>query len=141
LTVARGAAPYDLRLSMEETLTQHGDLAEAWRCLKRLERLFAEHPGGREEKRTLAAVRGECASASRALRDLVFNDRLAELQTFAADLFSAAGHRKWARQEVTGPEYLRFQVYRTFNLLDTRLRMLRQIREGRPVGAPPPVEA
>lgn len=112
-------------------MPQHTDLADAWRCLKRLERLFAENPGGRSQKRVLAAVAKACAEAGTAVRDVVFHDRLAELQTYAGDLFSAAGHGKWARGEVTGPEYLRFQIYRTFNLLDTRLRMLRQIREGR----------
>jgi hypothetical protein len=115
---------------------QHTDLADAWRCLKRLERLFADNPGGRAQKRVLAAVRVACAEASEALRDVVFQDRLDELQVYAADLYSARGHEKWAREDVTGAEYLRFLIYRTCNLLDTRLRMLRQIRAGSAIVQP-----
>ena len=110
---------------------QYPDLLEAWRCLKRLERILAEHPGGRRQKAVLAVVRESCAAASKAVHDLVFNDRLRELEVYATDLFSTSAHHKWSRQEVTGAEWLRFQIYRTCNALDTRLRMLRQAREAR----------
>ncbi len=110
----------------------HADLADAWRHLKRLESLFANNPGGRQQTAVLAAVRRRCAALAGAVRDVVVHDRLAELEMFAADLFSASAHHKWSRQEVTGAEWLRFQIYRTFNSLDTRLRMLRQVREATP---------
>ena len=110
----------------------HADLAEGWRRLKRLERLFADNPGGHQQTAVLAAVRRGCAALAGAVRDVVVHDRLAELEIFAADLFSASAHHKWSRQEVTGVEWLRFQIYRTFNSLDTRLRMLRQVREATP---------
>jgi hypothetical protein len=115
---------------------QDPDLLEAWRCLKRLERILADNPGGRRQKAVLAAVRESCAAASKAVHDLVFNDRLAELETYATDLFSPSAHHKWSRQEVTGAEWLRFQIYRTCNALDTRLRMLRQAREARRLEVP-----
>lgn len=115
---------------------QYSDLAEAWRCLKRLEKTLADNPGGRRQKAALAVVRESCAAASKAVHDLVFNDRLAELEIYATDLFSASAHHKWSRQEVTGADWLRFQIYRTFNALDTRLRMLRQSREAKRAGGP-----
>lgn len=105
------------------------ELAEAERHLQRLEELLSQSAPGRDSAAALSAISRAHTTLSALIPDIVFRDRLAELQTYVEVTFSNTAHVACSPASPTGAQWLRIQVTRALNALDARLRMLRQNRQ------------
>jgi hypothetical protein len=110
-------------------MSKHSDLDYAQHYLILLTDLLAAIEGGRHWPGPMARMAFLCREAKAALSDLMWQDHLDDIRTFAHALFSDEEHACWAKGDLTGVEYLRVQVLKTLNQLSTRLTVLRSRRE------------
>jgi hypothetical protein len=108
--------------------TNH-DLAEAQKLQNQLKAIFQSHQGGRADAATLLRVRALCALASRSAGDSYLKAKMGQVENYADALFSDRKHQRWARQPMSGPMYLRRQVFAVLGALDTRLHDLGAVRQ------------
>src|ERR1043165_1224407 len=97
------------------------DLEEAHRLYSALRDLVILRPGGWPDEETLHRAKGLCLSAHHAVNDNETRAILAEIQGLLADLYSRAGHPRWARTQTSGRDFLRLRILRELNAFDSRL--------------------
>ena len=110
-------------------MSRQPDLDYAQHYLILLNDLLATMEGGCSRPGALAQTAFLCGEAKGVLRDLMWQDHLDDLKSFAKALFSDEEHASWAKGDLTGVEYLRVQLLKTLNALTTRLTVLRCRRE------------
>ena len=91
--------------------------------------LIVQNPGGREDVAARAKVQVLCEAAMAALDDPECRQRMRAIESHAAELFSAAKHRKWDRSHLTGADYLRLQILIALEGVNTRLFFLDALRD------------
>jgi hypothetical protein len=74
-----------------------------------LRELIIHRPGGWADEEALRQARELCASARRQGASKV---QVALIEKMVADLYSEAGHRKWALTTTTGRDFLRLAILR-----------------------------
>ena len=114
-------------------MRKHADLDYAQHYLILLSDLLATAEGGRYWPRVRAQVAFLCRAAKGALADLVWQDHMDDVASFAQALYSDDEHMGWARGDLTGVEHLRVQVLKTLNALSTRLTLLKSRRESQSI--------
>jgi hypothetical protein len=91
--------------------------------------------GGRDDAKTRARIEELCAAGTSALDDQECHERLRAVREHAGELFSASGHLKWARKNMTGADYLRLQILIALEALNTRLFFIQALRDRVMAGA------
>ena len=105
---------------------RHPDLESAQRHLDGLRALLGGDAGKGLE--TLAALELLAGSLTRALPDVICQDRLSDLRFYAAELWSGSPSARWERDALSAPDYLRLQIMKALNALDARLQSLHAMR-------------
>ena len=108
-------------------MNPYGDLEEARQYLEVIADLLSTENGSPQARRLAPQIHMLCGGANRALLDLIFQDNLEDLKTFASALFSDE-HTSWEKGSLTGHEYLRLQILKTLNVLNTRLQSIHAMR-------------
>jgi len=104
------------------------DVLEVRDCYARLRELVIHHAGGWDDAATRAKVEELCSAAMVALDDLECRERLRAVMSQASELFSSDGHRKWARKNMSGADYLRLQMLIALEAVNTRLFFIDTLR-------------
>lgn len=105
------------------------DLVQARKVQQQLKAIFQLRAGGRTDAATLLRVRALCAIASRSVKDTDLKEKMGQVQNYAGALFSERKHQRWARDPLSGVEYLRRQVFATLDACDTRLQDIVAVRQ------------
>ena len=105
------------------------DLIQARKVQQQLKAIFQLRAGGRTDAATLLRVRALCAIASRSVKDTDLKEKMGQVQNYAGALFSERKHQRWARDPLSGVEYLRRQVFATLDACDTRLQDIVAVRQ------------
>ena len=104
------------------------DLQEVRGCYAALRELVIHHNGGWDDVESRSKVVRLCQAGIAALDDVECHDRLRAVEAQAAELFSADGHRKWARKNMSGADYLRLQILIALEAVNTRLFFIDALR-------------
>ena len=104
------------------------DLQEVRSCYATLRELVIHHNGGWDDLESRTKVARLCQAGIAALDDAECRERLRAVQAQAAELFSAEGHRKWARTNLSGADYLRLQILIALEAVNTRLFFIDTLR-------------
>lgn len=105
------------------------DLRDVREHYAALRDLVSQAPGGRDDAAARGKVAALCEAAIAALDDPECRQRLRAVERHAAELFSSAAHRKWDRQNMSGADYLRLQIFIALEGVNTRLFFLDAMRD------------
>jgi hypothetical protein len=105
------------------------DLKQVRETYVTLRELVIRNPGGWDDVASLTKTRRLCNAATEALEDPECRERLHTLVVQAGDLYSPAGHLKWARTKMSGADYLRLQMLIMLEAVNTRLFFLENERD------------
>ena len=111
-----------------QPIVTNNDIKKARDCYAALRDLVIQNSGGWDDADTRRKVDGLCSAASAALDDAECRERLRTVRSQAEDLFSREGHRKWARKNMSGADYLRLQMLISLEALNTRLFFIDTVR-------------
>jgi hypothetical protein len=100
-----------------------------------LRELVIQNGGGWDDAATRKKVEELCGAGAAALDDKECHERLRVVRQQAGELFSASGHLKWARKNMTGADYLRLQILIALEALNTRLFFIQALRDRVMAGA------
>lgn len=87
------------------------------------------NPGGWDDAVSREKACGLCQSAIASLDDPECRERLRLAERYATELFSADGHRKWDRKQMSGADYLRLQMLIALEAVNTRLFFIAALRD------------
>jgi hypothetical protein len=104
------------------------DLEAARRHHKALEQFFVSHTGEAPDLRALRRVLTLCESASTAIDDEYWREKLRLVSEYAAEMLGRADHARWGLDAMSGLEFLRQQVLNGLELLASRLYSLDTLR-------------
>lgn len=109
------------------------DLSAAHDRCAALREVIIHHPGGWADRAALDKVQRLCGAVRTAVDDAGCHEQVALVEKFAADLYSEMAQQR-AEQHHTGgmtrADYLRLQILRELNELDTRLLAIEKLRAG-----------
>jgi len=106
----------------------HKDLKELREYYATLRELIIHNPGGWDDAESRTKVERLTSAGIAALDDPECRERLRAVRMQADDLFSREGHRKWARKNMSGADYLRLQILMALEALNTRLFFIDTLR-------------
>ncbi len=92
----------------------------------RIRDLILHHSGGWADSLALEKFRLLSGAAARAIDDAECTELLRAAGEYAADLFSDAGHHKWARSRTSGADVLRLRILAKLDAFRERLKCLQQ---------------
>lgn len=104
------------------------DLDEARRHHASLRQLVERHSGAASDFRALRRVLDLCRRAAEAIDDRYCRDKLRLVEDFAAEMLSHSEHDKWARETVSGAEFLKQQILGALELFHSRLYSIEVLR-------------
>ncbi len=107
----------------------HNDLKEVRERYGALRDIVIQNPGGWADVASSIRITRLCEEARAALDDAECRERLRAVEAQAAELYSADGHGKWARTNMSGADYLRLQILISLEALNTRLFFLQTLRD------------
>ena len=110
----------------------NADLENALHHLRVMQDLLAQPRGNVgvhvDQAQVFAALELLSGSFSRLMSDCLCQQKLAELRGFAQALYSDEDQQRASRASLSRGEFLRLQILKSLNALDTRIRMLFKIR-------------
>jgi hypothetical protein len=117
------------------------DLDTARRHCEEMRVLVSLRGGGRRDEQTLQSLHELSRAATSALDDAFCRECAGTIEDYASSLFSDSGHEQWARNQISGADYLRLLILRELDALCVRLAALQAARDaGQARGASlPPV--
>ena len=86
------------------------------------------NPGGWDDLVSRARVQRGCECAIEALADAECQERWRAVEAQAKELYSAEGHKRWARRNMSGADYLRLQILIALEAVNTRLFFIDAMR-------------
>lgn len=95
--------------------------ADALEYCERIRDLVLHHSGGWADADALRTFRLLSAAARRAADDAVCEEIMHSADQYAADLFSAGAHHKWAQGKTSGVDVLRLGILGKLDALRDRL--------------------
>src|SRR3954471_14985960 len=105
---------------------RHRDLELAWQHLNVIRELFAAHGSNGLEAEVVAAIELLSGSLSRVATDCIFQKRLGDLLTFTRTLYLEPEGARWQHSGLASTEFLRLQVLKSLNGLESRLGSLQK---------------
>jgi len=112
----------------------HLATADALTHCERIRDLTIHHSGGWADTDALRNFRRLSYAAARAADDADCSELMRTADQYAADLFSASAHYKWARGKTSGADMLRLCILSKLDAFRERLMQL--LAAGRGPGAP-----
>ena len=91
--------------------------------------LISRIPGGLDHLAARADVALLCGAAQAELDDFECRQQLRLVTRHAAELYSADGHRKWDREQMSGVQHLRQQILVALEAVNTRLFLIETLRD------------
>ena len=107
----------------------YNDLKEVRQRYGALRDIVIQNPGGWADVASRTRIMRLSEEAKAALDDAECRERLRAVEEQSAELYSAGGHRKWARKNMSGADYLRLQILISLEALNTRLFFLQTLRD------------
>jgi len=107
----------------------HNDLDSARAQYHALRGLIIHHPGGWRDEIALRRIEHICRSAAEATRDRECRQHIGAIEDYSQELYSVAGHLKWARGHTSGADYLRLQILRELDAFNARLSAIEAARD------------
>lgn len=104
------------------------DLKEVREYYATLRELVIHNSGGWNDAESRAKAERLCSAGMAAIDDAECRERLRAVLAQASDLFSAEGHLKWSRKNMSGADYLRLQILIALEALNTRLFFIDTLR-------------
>jgi hypothetical protein len=92
----------------------------------RIRDLILHHSGGWADSLALEKFRLLSGAAARAIDDAECTELMRAAGEYAADLFSASAHQKWARSRTSGADVLRLRILAKLDAFRERLMRLQQ---------------
>jgi hypothetical protein len=92
----------------------------------RIRDLILHHRGGWADSLALEKFRLLSGAAARAIDDAECTELMTTAGEYAADLFSASAHHKWARSRTSGADVLRLRILAKLDAFRERLKRLQQ---------------
>jgi uncharacterized protein YgfB (UPF0149 family) len=105
------------------------DLQIARRQCQEMRDLIVHRGGGWRDERLLQKLQELSRAATSAVEDREFRERLGTVEDYASALFSDDRHQEWARQQMSGVDYLRQYILAEMGALLERLRAIEAGRE------------
>jgi uncharacterized protein YgfB (UPF0149 family) len=112
------------------------DLQIARRQCQEMRDLIIHRGGGWRDERLLQKLQELSRAATSAVEDREFRERLGMVEDYASALFSDDKHQGWARQQMSGVDYLRQYILIE---IDSLLERLRAIEAGRDITVRPAI--
>ena len=103
-----------------------GATEDALAYCARIRDLILHHGGGWADSHALEKFRLLSGAAARAIDDAECTELMRAAGEYAADLFSASGHHKWARSRTSGADVLRLRILAKLDAFRERLKRLQQ---------------
>ncbi|HEV8643988.1 MAG TPA: hypothetical protein VGR01_00285 [Burkholderiales bacterium] len=104
------------------------DLDDARRHHGALLEIFLHHPGGWADRASLNKIVELCRAAGAAVDDAQCAEQVKIVVAGATDLFSEQAHKKWARSNVSGADFLRLEIMRALHSFSRRLSEMEAAR-------------
>jgi hypothetical protein len=116
----------------------HRDLRDARMAYAALRELIVAKDGGWDDAASRVRAARLCGEGIAALDDAVCREQLRAVAAHARDLYSSDRHHRWARNSMSGANYLRLQILIALETFNTRLFFIAALREqaGTPHAAP-----
>jgi hypothetical protein len=92
----------------------------------RIRDLILHHGGGWADSLALEKFRLLSGAAARAIDDTECTELMRAAGEYAADLFSASAHQKWARSRTSGADVLRLRILAKLDAFRERLMRVQQ---------------
>jgi hypothetical protein len=105
------------------------DLQIARRQCQEMRELIVHRGGGWRDERLLQKLQELSRTATSAVEDRELRERLGTVEDYASALFSDDRHQGWARQQMSGVDYLRQYILKEMDSLLERLRVIEAGRE------------
>jgi hypothetical protein len=106
-------------------MSSHGAIRALSHC-GRIRDLILHHSGGWSDADALRRFRRLSYSAAAAANDAECAELMRVADQYAADLFSEANHRNWARGRTSGADVLRLSILSKLDAFRERLGRLQQ---------------
>jgi hypothetical protein len=100
------------------------DFAAARKHYQVMREVIIHHPGGWRDDPSIRRMQQSCMAARRAVEDRECSQYIEAIEVYAADLFSELDHRRWARKQMTGADFLRLQILQELEAFHSRLLTL-----------------
>jgi len=100
------------------------DLETARKHYSAMRDLIIHHHGGSRNEQALGKLRDLSRMAAAAIDDGDCKRLLSAVDGYGTDLFSEAGHLKWAQTPISGADFLRLKILRELDAFHARLLQL-----------------
>jgi hypothetical protein len=124
---------FQLSRGADENQMPYADLLAAGRHGQSMRDIVVLRTGGWQDDRSLEQLQGLADAAASSVGDAECKALLAAIVRLATDLFSAAGHARWAQGHTSGADFLRLQILREIKAFQDRLAAIDAMRTG-PIG-------
>lgn len=104
------------------------DLEIGRRSYQAMRELVIHRTGGFRDEPSWRKLQDLCRTAFAAVDDLECKEHVGAVEDFGADLYSDAGHQKWARKQMSGADFVRLQVLKELDAFYTRVFALEAMR-------------
>jgi hypothetical protein len=114
----------------------HADLARVRALCARLRELIIHRSGGWDDAPARHELELYCRGMQAEIDDAQCRAAFKSLAQYGADLFSVDRHARFARKNTSGADFLRLQILRELEALQSRLLAIETARSASMPGAP-----